>query len=113
MKSIVTLALILSSVVCSADCYYGLSQGKDSTAHQVNVSYVVDLASIYNSSKYALKRLFNEYNCKDVQVKNFKCSEVIKGQPESQVCYVRADVGYFIINKDYLGNVNMIFNRFD
>lgn len=97
-----------------ADCYENLSQGKDSTSHQILSSEIeADDSSHEGPEKKALKRLMRDLNCQDVLISEFTCKNIVPQLRDSKVCYARSELGYFIINKDYLGNVNLIFNRLD
>lgn len=42
-----------------------------------------------------------------------RCQEIVPGNELSKVCYLESNVGYFMISKDMLSNVNIIFNRWD
>lgn len=111
MKLLLPLFLILSSTASLADCYTALSQGgKDSITYQMSN---IDLESTHNSARHALKKLLVKLECDSTKITSFKCQEIVKGQHESEVCYARSEIGYFIINQDYLDNVNIIFNRLD
>ena len=102
------------SRAAQADCYDNLAQGRDSIYYQVSSnSLTSDSPYVEKSTREALKILLRNSECVDVQIKTFNCKNIQKQQEESRTCYARTDVGYFVLNKDYLGNVNIIFSRFD
>lgn len=113
MKFLVTLALVFGSTFCFADCFKNFSQGRDSASHQVNVSDVTGVENLYESTKFAIKKLATYYGCGDIAIRELRCDYLIKNMSESNVCYARTNLGYFIVNKDYVENVNVTFNRFD
>jgi len=41
------------------------------------------------------------------------CRELVPGKSYSQSCFAESSLGYFFVNQDMLGNVNVIFNRWD
>jgi hypothetical protein len=44
---------------------------------------------------------------------NVVCKEMIPGKAYSKSCFAESQLGYFFVNQDMLGNVNLIFNRWD
>lgn len=113
MEFLVLLVLILSSTFCYADCYQNFSLGGDSASHQVNVSDAAETDDLAASAKFAIQKLSKKYDCKDIYIRELRCRYLAKDQAETHVCYARTDIGYFIVNKDYMENINLIFNRFD
>lgn len=107
------LALVLLPFISYADCYMSLSHGQDSYSHKINVASETSATSLNDVSRVALKKLFKINDCSKIYITDFKCNHIIKEQPESEVCYVRSNIGYFIISQDYLENINIVFNRFD
>ena len=51
-------------------------------------------------------------NC-HIKISKSSCREVAEGIPSSMVCYLESEIGYFIVSKDMLSGVNIIFNRWD
>ncbi|EQC50435.1 hypothetical protein [Bacteriovorax sp. DB6_IX] len=41
------------------------------------------------------------------------CKELVPGKSYSRSCFAESSLGYFFVNQDMLGNVNVIFNRWD
>lgn len=42
-----------------------------------------------------------------------RCGEVVPGRFESEVCFIDAQIGYFVTAQDMLGNVNVVYHRWD
>ncbi len=114
MKYLLLFSFVFTPFACIADCYESFSQGQDSISYQVTADQMSgDFDRIEMTAKEALGKLFVKFNCTESLVKQLACRRILKGQPESDVCYARSEFGYFVMNKDYLGNVNVVFNRFD
>ncbi len=100
--------------ISRADCYEAISQGKDSVHYQVPANETMGINySLEKSSKVALKNLLEKMGCSENHIHNFLCKQIAKKQKDSLICYARSEVGYFVMNRDYLGNINIVFNRFD
>ena len=107
---IVFLVCALFANNAYSDCYVSLSGGLDSKNHQINVS--TD-SPLQNKSEQALKKLFKKLNCQEMEIGTIKCNTAIKDVPETEICYTECQYGYFLISKDYLDNINILFNRWD
>ncbi len=68
-----------------------------------------------DSAKFALKILLNSrLFCHEGDVTLSMepvCELVSRDLPESSVCFVKTNLGYFFISKDYAKNFNVIFTR--
>ena len=112
MKIITSLSLIFFCSNLFADCYSIFGRA-DSKHFQMNVSSVVASDSLKTMASYAITRVFAQNKCIDYQVTNLECSKVIKKLAETEVCYAKTEYGYFLVSKDMMDNVNIIFNRWD
>lgn len=111
MRFLLIFSFVFSST-CFADCVSELSGGRDSSYLQVSVSDIYE-KSIRSQTRVVIKKLLNSNQCDDV-ITNLSCTTVVPGQSESEVCYVRTkNTGYFIVSRDYMENLNVVFNRFD
>ncbi len=106
--------IVMVSRAAQAGCYDNLSQGRDSNYYQISSNALTTESSLVEkTTREALKLLLQSSECTDVSIQTFNCKNIQKQQEESRTCYARTDIGYFVLNKDYLGNVNIIFSRFD
>ncbi len=67
-------------------------------------------------AEQAVKELVgNQLSCsEDLVLENGSCNQIHPKTEVSQVCYFDSNVGgYFIASKDYLENINIIYNRYD
>ncbi len=72
-------------------------------------------------AKEAVLNLFGEVkSCRESLAQKSKdligdigCVQVLPGKSYSKNCMVESSVGYFFLSVDMLGNVNVIFNRWD
>lgn len=113
MMALVCLVLFNVSYADDSDCYNKLMNGStDSAAHQVNISNLDTEDSMKSKTSVGLKELMKRCGCVP-QFKKFQCGEAIKGNQLTDICYVETSWGYFIVSKDYLENLNIIFNRLD
>ncbi len=115
MRYILALFIIVMiSRAAQAGCYDNLSQGRDSNYYQISShTLTTDSSLVEKTAREALKILLQSTECSETSILTFNCKNIQKQQEESRTCYARTDVGYFVLNKDYLGNVNIIFSRFD
>ncbi|PIK16154.1 hypothetical protein [Halobacteriovorax sp. JY17] len=123
MKTILSLIFILSSIqVASAnlDCDRVLTSdySVDSQSFKLNE---FDLESDFEVSAVAFAReavtkLYSNLGCEELKQKSLQtatCSEVIKGVSTSKVCYLENKQGYFLVSKDMMENINILYNRWD
>lgn len=71
-------------------------------------------------AKYALQHVLSAQGCQLVgnihsqaQLQRFSCQEIVPQISWSKVCYGELPMGYVIISEDFLGNMNLIINRWD
>ncbi len=110
------LALVCLAVAApsfAGDCYGRLLNGKiDSSVHQMNVSNEAPKTSLRSMTVTGLRKLLRRCGC-NATLTRVQCGEAIKGNDLTRICYVETDWGYFLVNRDYLDNLNIIFNRWD
>jgi len=114
-KLMMALVCLVVSVTVQAqgDCYTKLLKGGiDSVVHQMNVSDESPTMSMRSMTVTGLQKLLRTCGC-STRIKRVQCGEAIKGNDLTKICYVESDWGYFLVNRDYLDNLNIIFNRWD
>jgi hypothetical protein len=113
-KLVLALVCLVVSVTSQAnpDCYTKLLKGgTDSVVHQMNNSNTSE-GSLQGMTYKGLTTLLRNCGC-DATIKKIQCGEAVRGNNLTEVCYVESNWGYFLVNKDYLDNLNVIFNRWD
>jgi len=112
MMALVCLVLSASSFA-GQDCYQRLLKGgTDSVVHQMNVMDISPAYTLRSMTITGLTNLMRSCGCKPT-LKKVQCGQAIKGNDLTAICYVESDWGYFLVNRDYLDNLNIIFNRWD
>ncbi len=97
----------------SSSCYRALLSGNsDSGVHQIHVSHISESNLLSSMSKLGIHLLLKECGCNPV-LNKINCGEAILGNKLTQICYMKSNWGYFLVSKDYLDNLNIIFNRWD
>lgn len=117
---LILIGLLSVSTCFSKDCYEKLLGNQfDSNTHQVyelqNVSDDVR-ANRLAYSKAAINRLTQILDCAPEELKfqgKTSCKEILPGYQRSKVCYIEANLGYFLVAIDYMENINITFNRWD
>lgn len=105
---------MLPLTLFAKDCYQNLSNDfQDSHTHRINVSSYSDSDKLKTMSYVALRVLYSEFKCGSMKNIYLKCNQAIKGISNTEICYGEGEYGYFLISKDYLNNLNVIFNRWD
>jgi hypothetical protein len=119
MKILTILLLLISSSIyaqtgASDQCYANLTNGyQDSALFIQHSSYVysntaemLDEQMAYN----ALAKTLKEQDCQiELSLADIKCTVALN----TILCRADLRVGYFLILKDYVDTVNLIFNRWD
>lgn len=123
MKNLFIISMLLLATAQPAlagACYEKLtsSHTKDSAYFQLNERQVQNLDDTgIEYARSAFHALLKNLECEgefEVDEKVSSCMEIVKGEPESEVCYLSVDkLGYFIVTQDYLENTNIIFSRRD
>jgi len=114
-KLMMALVCLVMSVTSQAEskCYENLLKGgNDSVVHQMNVYDSTPNPTIRTMTVKGLKSLLQNCGCRPI-LRKVQCGEAIKGNELTRICYVESDMGYFLVNRDYLDNLNIIFNRWD
>ena len=94
-------------------CTQALLNGNvDSNVYSMGSIGAFDLYHV--PAKEAVSNLLHKY-CpkKKVSIDDMSCREIQKGNPDSRVCYVETEVGYFFVTRDMMENVSVVFNRYD
>jgi len=117
-KLIVALTCLIVSVSAFSktkqDCYGNLlNGGTDSVVHQMNVLDMAQDTSLRGMTVVALNILLTNCNCSTRSIRKIQCGQAVKGNNLTEVCYAESEWGYFLVNVDYLDNLNIIFNRWD
>lgn len=122
------LAAAFNSYASKNECVEKLTSNfsLDSKAFKVDLDSIV-LTSHENDlqaqSREIIRFVLNGAGCNgnadinfgwgpDGRTKN-NCQNLIKGKDSSAVCYIEADIGYFIITKDLQTTAHIIFSRWD
>lgn len=101
------------------DCYEFLTNGysQDSRAFQITESDLVNIDDTgIELAESAVNQLISDSQCKlDIPLDfgRSDCREIVPGVATSTSCYIEASLGYFLTSEDYLGNINIVFNRWD
>jgi len=114
-KLMMALVCLVVSVSANAetDCYQRLLRGgNDSVVHQMNVGDISPAYTLRSMTITGLYNLLTNCGCKPI-IKKVQCGEAVKGNDLTEVCYAESNFGYFLVNRDYLDNINIIFNRWD
>lgn len=116
------LLLLARPVLANEDCYQLLTQNfsRDSAPYTLSEFDIVTDAPV-GSPEYAraaVMALESQVGCElegDAidQIYSTKCRKVAQELDISRVCFVKTAYGYYFVTVDMLGNVNVIFNRFD
>lgn len=125
MKMLLALVLLLPMLSIQADsCYMKfVDDGSlDSRSFQIDdreISSDFDDDSM-SFSKEAIVQVAKSLGCEESDLgfsnKSFggeSCQELVPGKSFSKICYIESDVGYFMVSKDMLDHVNIIYNRWD
>ncbi|MDB4330225.1 hypothetical protein N9948_00660 [bacterium] len=108
------LLTIVSTDVFAEDCQEILLNGyQDSHSHQIRVDDIVIDDSLRFISNFAIRRLLRKSGCEIHDLKQTTCGYAVKGNPRTEVCYSDSQYGYYIVQRDYLYNINIIVNRWD
>lgn len=111
---IAMLALIPLTVSANSKCYQSLSNNyQDSHVHRINVADQSRSDRLIDMSYTALRILYEQSLCGSTEDIRLKCGLAVKKNLNTEVCYGEGEYGYFLISKDYLDNLNIIFNRWD
>lgn len=114
LKLIILTTLFSLTSFAQTDCYENLTGGLGDSAfftqHSSDVysnsSESLDEQMVYNS----ITKTLREQNCSDkIDQTKIKCTEALA----TTICRLNMKYGYFIVLKDYVDTVNIIFNRWD
>jgi len=111
---IVAMVALLSTSVQADTCYQKLSNNyQDSHTHRLNVVNSTNSNRLISMSYVAMRILYKMHSCGSSRHVKLKCGQAIRGNTNTEICYGEGDRGYFLISRDYLDNINVIFNRWD
>lgn len=108
------LLLISSTVFADIDCYRSLLKDHWDSSHfrvhvseiDINENEMLDEPAVANALNVIYKKLNCPVEAKKAQV---NCANVLK----TKICRHDMQYGYFLVSMDYLGTMNIIFNRWD
>lgn len=124
MKLLISIFLLLGSMQIAAanyDCSAALSDNYsvDSRSFKLN-EFEVESDFDEDPSSFAveaIEKLYSKLECVSAENKggssSVQCREVVEGISASRVCYLENDEGYFLISKDMMESVNVLYNRWD
>ena len=103
--------MFINAQATPKNCYNTDSRSFRVSEEPDNIQDTVSIDNVAN----VIFQIGLKYKCSPVNIKHSECSTPFKSEMLSnlRVCLIEADVGYFIITPDYLGNLNVIFNRWD
>jgi hypothetical protein len=117
MKYLTLLLLALSFNALSVDCYRELTKNfTGDSQHFTQFSSDEEIFS--NPNEYldaqmavnAINKTLKDLGCADrVELEYMQCEKVLN----TKLCRLNHKYGYFIVLKDYVDTVNIIFNRWD
>tara|TARA_B100001971_G_C18268046_1_gene596740 strand:- start:184808 stop:185155 length:348 start_codon:yes stop_codon:yes gene_type:complete len=115
MQKLLVLTLFVSQVAfANISCYERLTEGYGDSAHYSqhssdvysNSAETLDPQMAYN----AVTKTLNDLGCSEkVELTEVQCTEALN----TTLCRLDMKFGYFLILKDYVDTVNILFNRWD
>lgn len=114
MRTILLNFLMIFAFNAQADCYEKLTKGyQDSAFFTTHSSYVYSNANESLDelmATNAVNKILKDLACdKQVKSSQMECANVLR----TTLCRIDTQEGYFLITKDYVDTVNLIFNRWD
>ena len=108
--SSISFAHSVNSDICYERLTGGLGDSALFTHHSTDV-YSNDSESLDEKMAYnAITKTLQEQECKDkINLANVNCADVLN----TTLCRLNMKYGYFLVLKDYVDTVNVIFNRWD
>tara|TARA_R110000868_G_scaffold258137_10_gene515433 strand:+ start:10620 stop:10994 length:375 start_codon:yes stop_codon:yes gene_type:complete len=116
------LLLLIQPVAAYDDCYRLVTQNytRDSAAYALSEFDIVSEAQA-GSAQYAsdaVMQLEAKLGCElegDLldRIYSTECRNIDDKYDTSRICFVKTEYGYYFVSVDMLGNVNIIFSRFD
>ena len=129
MKNILILTAVLISTSLWASPQTCIDRiTKNNTVDSASITFIADDYHFENDhvgDAYNLSRLFiSRKGCgkNDIRftagpdsVRSGKavCNNIAKGKPHSQVCYIESNIGYFLVARDMISGVTVVYNRWD
>ncbi|OIQ17073.1 MAG: hypothetical protein BM556_12720 [Bacteriovorax sp. MedPE-SWde] len=129
LKVIILLVFLQSIASASVDChdsFFQVNEIQDSKSfviHDENLKSDFEVEPIAYVKEAILDLIEKAPGCQEKvsanQNKsipmdiNVVCRELIPGKAYSSSCIAESELGYFFVNQDMLGNVNLVFNRWD
>jgi hypothetical protein len=112
--TLIFIAFSTSALASTTDCYENLTAGyQDSalfTQHSSNVYSNSSESLDEQMALNALNKTLTEQSCEiSVKLEDVQCTMALK----TTLCRIDLRFGYFLILKDYVDTVNLIFNRWD
>lgn len=107
------LALCFNSEVAFAECKALIPTLSDSRFFQIAnlASNTLDA----DKTTLAIRSLERQLDCSvnSIEITSLSCDDTLTNFFLSPVCRADTEAGYFIVLEDMVGNVNLIFNRWD
>lgn len=73
----------------------------------------VSFSAIEGVVKMAIKSVGCESSELKLDSSTLSCRSIVPSKPWTKVCYVESTAGYFIISKDLVSSMNIMYNRWD
>ena len=123
MRSIFVLAFLVNSAFASMKCIDRLLPlPRHSAVHQLSTGEWArnQLDGIHELDANEATRAFNslvygKLFCEKSEIRQTSessCVQLDSTQSETLSCYITTNLGFFIINRDYQNNANIIFQRY-
>ena len=110
------LFLLAQNSFASERCYKRLTRNfsKDSTAHHVKADFD-EGTKTEDYARIMVERALKKLKCslEDIEIEKIQCNEIVPESSITEVCFVKAKMGYFFVVKDMVDSGNVIFNRWD
>ena len=110
----IIMLIFLFSTLAFSKCYERLTRGYQDSAlftQHSSIIYSNGSESLDEQMAYnAISKTLSEQGCSEkVALENVECANVLN----TTLCRYNFKLGYFLIMKDYVDTVNIIFNRWD
>lgn len=111
---VLSLMIGITSMTYASDCYEKLIKyKKDSsffTQHAPDLAGNVHESLDATMAQDAINNIYKNLNCSErIEKSNIECATTL----ELDICRVDVKKGYFILVKDFVDTVNILFNRWD
>lgn len=113
ISGLVLAMFISQNAFAEGYCHGRILNGEDSA--YIKVSHFSDGPLDSDRAYRVVDWVRNRYSCEydDLKVVSVQCSSDLADLVNSNICRVDVAEGYFLIFQDYVGGVNVLFNRWD